>query len=199
MVDSGADCALKTLLVIIHILYVFTGLGFGSLFGFLKFGLQEIIRPQLEESLRQAINSFGLDSAIKVDVTELINFIQSIIDAYAYIMMVFGGVLFALGIFGFETTLCGEKCQRVLYIIVMGIIVVAYIIAVIIFLATGEAQVNAIKKDIKKKIKENFVEIWQIIPEKPNFYALAFHSAHKQFSCIDSLLFSIEFCAFSFS
>ena len=66
----------------------------------------------------------------------------------------------------------------------MAIFAFAYTAAIIIFLATGEIQIKTIKAEVKKKIKENFVEIWQIMGETNNFFALAFHAAHKQLECI---------------
>ncbi len=184
MPESKGEIASKVFLVIIHALYMVSGLGFGALFGFLKFALQGILKPIIEEGLKQAVSNFGLQSTIKVNADEIVNFIQTIVDAYAYILLILGGVLFLLGMFGIETSIFGQKIQRIIYVVIMAIFAFAYTAAIIIFLATGEIQIKTIKAEVKKKIKENFVEIWQIMGETNNFFALAFHAAHKQLSCI---------------
>ena len=181
---EGVAMCLGTLLIIIHILYLLLGIALVALFGFVKFGFSFVIEQPLKAALRYALDEFGLAQTANSD--ELMKSIQALIDPYSFILLAVGLVIVVISVWGLITSCDATKLFVTIYLILMGCALIALIVGLILFISTENDRKLAIKNQLFAKMKENFVELWQLNISM-NAFALAFHGINHHWKCMLNL------------
>ena len=173
----ASRCVLRTILFHINGCYLVIGIIAAIFFGLFKWGVAIFLN-----ALTSLIKSSMPNSPM--NPSDLVPLVQPVFDNVAWVLLCVAIIFLALGVFGNFTTCFPKWCSCLgwVYIGILTAVLIAEIIFIIVWFATANARVQAIKSGLKQHINDSFRDFWQL-QDTFNGEALAFNFANVYFNC----------------